>query len=201
MPRLPVFNVADKRLVERVLRKEKGAFDEFYKAYFSRVYRFCLFRTQGGDAERHVEDLVQDTMIKALRGLHSYRGEASLLSWLCQICNHEIASWHRRNAKGNKALLSIELPGVQAGLERRDIESHQDAMQAELVRRMVHKSLECLPHDYASALELKYLAGYSVREVAGKLGRTTLATQSLLARARAAFARNYRDLSLEIAHE
>ena len=197
----PVFNVADKRLAERVLRKEKGAFDEFYKAYFSRVYRFCLFRTRGGYAESHVEDLVQDTMIKALRGLPGYRGEASLLSWLCQICNREIASWHRRNGKGNEALLSIDLPSVRAVLESRDIASHQEATQAELVRHLVHLSLECLPHDYASALELKYLAGYSVQEVAGKLGRTVLATQSLLARARAAFSRCYRDLNLEIAHE
>ena len=169
MPRLPVFNVADKRLAERVLRKEQGAFDEFYKAYFSRVYRFCLFRTRGGEAESQVEDIVQDTMIKALRGLHGYRGEASLLSWLCQICNREIAGWLRRNGKSNEAL-SIELPGVQAVLESRDIVAHQDAMQAEMVRQLVHMALECLPHDYASALELKYLAGYSVKEVAGKLG-------------------------------
>lgn len=201
MSRLPVFNVADKRLAERILRKKEGAFDEFYKAYFSRVYRFCLFRTRGGDAENHVEDLVQDTMIKALRGLSSYRGEASLLSWLCQICNREIASWHRRNGKVNRALLSMDLPGVRAVLESRDIASYQDAMQAELVRRLVHTSLECLPHDYASALELKYLAGYSVKEVAGKLGRTVLATQSLLARARTAFSRCYSDLNAGIAHE
>ncbi|MCY4478035.1 MAG: RNA polymerase sigma factor [Gammaproteobacteria bacterium] len=201
MPGLPVFNITDKRLAKRVLRKEKGAFDEFYAAYFPRIYRFCLFRTRGSDAESHVEDIVQDTMIKALRGLTSYRGEAALLSWLCQICNHEIVSWHRRNGKASKALLSIELPSVQAGLESRDIASHQEAAEAELIRHLVHLSLECLPHDYARALELKYLAGCSVREVARKLDRTVLATQSLLARARAAFARSYRYLSWEIANE
>ncbi len=201
MPGVPVFNIADKRLAKRVLRKEKGAFDEFYEAYFPRIYRFCLFRARGSDAESHVEDIVQDTMIRALRGLASYRGEASLLSWLCQICNHEIVSWYRRNGKASKALLSIDLPSVQAVLDRRDIASHQEAVEADLIRHLVHLSLECLPHDYASALELKYLAGYSVQEIARKLDRTVLATQSLLARARAAFARRYRDLNWEIAHE
>ncbi len=201
MPGVPVFNIADKRLAKRVLRKEKGAFDEFYEAYFPRIYRFCLFRARGSDAESHVEDIVQDTMIRALRGLAGYRGEASLLSWLCQICNHEIIGWHRRNGKANKALLSVDLPSVQAVLERRDIASHQEAVEADLIRHLVHLSLECLPHDYASALELKYLAGYSVQEIARKLDRTVLATQSLLARARAAFARRYRDLNWEIAHE
>ena len=68
----------DIKLVNRVLAKERGAFDEFFAIYFGRLMRFC--RTRVHD-EQAIEDIVQDTLIKAMRKLHTYRGEALLYTW------------------------------------------------------------------------------------------------------------------------
>jgi RNA polymerase sigma-70 factor, ECF subfamily len=51
----------------------------------------------------------------------------------------------------------------------------------------VAKTLNILPERYARVLEWKYGDGFSVEEIAGMLGLTTIATQSLLARARKEF--------------
>ena len=60
-------------------------------------------------------------------------------------------------------------------------------METELHRAAVITALNALPERYALALEAKYGDGLAVEEIAVLLGVTTVAAQSLLARAREAF--------------
>lgn len=96
----------DRQLARRVLRKDADAFEEFFDSLFPRLFRFCRARMGSPVAEADVEDIVQETMLKAVRGLDGYRGEASLFTWASQICRREIAAWHRREER---------TPGAQAG--------------------------------------------------------------------------------------
>ena len=188
----------DRHLAQRVLRKEQAAFNEFFESYFSRLFRFCDARMRNRRGQNDVEDLVQETIVKALRNLEGYRGEASLFTWLCQICRHEIASWHRRHARWPETVASIDDdPAVRAAIESLDIEVSEELDRRASISELVQLALDRLPGDYAAALEQKYLAGNSVQEIAGRLGRSVIATQSLLARARTAFMRSYCDLQRE----
>ena len=178
-------NARDRQLARRVLAKEAGAFDEFFSSLFPRVFRFCRVRTH---PHAEVEDIVQETMLKALRSLHGYRGEASLFTWVCQICRHEIAVRHRRLGPDGQAVERFdEAEGTISADE-------SDVFERFSVEEAVHLALDRLPVEYAAALEQKYLMGRTVTEVASQLGRSRIATQSLLARARRAFARCYREL-------
>ena len=88
---------ADRALARRVLRGDEAAFDEFFDAYSSRLYRFAAARTgRGGDA---AEEIVQLTLTKVLRKLSTYRGEAALFTWLCTFCRHEISAHHVRRER------------------------------------------------------------------------------------------------------
>lgn len=178
-------NARDRQLARRVLRKDEGAFDEFFGSLFPRVYRFCRARTHD---EAEVEDIVQETMLKALRSLNGYRGEASLFTWMCQICRHEIAARRRRLALDGQAVEGFD---EAAGTGSADV---SDLFERFSVEESVHLALDRLPVEYAAALEQKYLMGRTVAEVASHLGRSRIATQSLLARARRAFVRCYREL-------
>ena len=60
-------------------------------------------------------------------------------------------------------------------------------LDTELRRGAVVRVLEALPERYARALEAKYGDGLAVEDIARLLGLSTVAAQSLLARARAAF--------------
>ena len=78
-------NLTDEReLVRRMLAGDERAFGAFFDGYFPRVYRFALPRL-GGDADAS-KDVVQATLVKAIRNLASFRGDAALFSWICQIC-------------------------------------------------------------------------------------------------------------------
>jgi len=179
----------DRQLVERMLAGEERAFETFFETYFPRIYRFALPRV--GRNEDTAKDVVQAALIKAMRKLDSWRGEAALFTWLCQICRREIAD-HVRSEKRrvDNVVLIEDSEEVRAALESIEAPEGLDPLRradAEELKRLVHAVLDRLPHRYGEALEWKYVEGRSVEEIGQRLGIGHTAAQSLLARARVAF--------------
>jgi RNA polymerase sigma-70 factor (ECF subfamily) len=179
---------ADRVLVSRMRAGEQRAFDEFFNASASRLAAFVSRRS--GLDPASVEDIVQNTLIKAVRNLASYRGEAALFTWVTEICRHELAD-ARRKAARRPAHDSLDEPDAVAfPVPQLWVPEHREpAAEAEVHHRQkaVIRALNDLPERYARALEAKYGDGLSVKEVAALFGLTTVAAQSLLARARDAF--------------
>ena len=179
-------NGSDRELVRRMLGGDEGAFDEFFADYFPRLFRFAILRVRDQDA---AEDIVQNSLIAAVRHLGSWRGEATLFTWLCTICRREIAAWEKRTSRRVLVPFSEDDPGVHAALE--SIGAAAEAPDAGLARadtgRIVQLVLDHLPPRYSRALEWKYLEDLSVDDVAARLKCTPKAAESLLTRARDAF--------------
>ncbi len=178
----------DKRLVDRLLAGEEAAYQELFTVQVPRLYRFALARLSG-DADA-AEDVVQASLIQGMRKLHTFRGEASLLTWLGTICLREISSYRRRRDRAPAQVPLIdEMPEIAAALEileADDPDPEQEALRREL-SRLVQATLDRLPERYADVLEWKYLKGLSVKEIATRLDTGPVVIQSLLARARNAF--------------
>jgi len=172
-----------------MLAGDERAFTTFFNDYFPRVYRFALPRLNS-DTEAAAE-VVQATLVKAMRKLKDFRSEASLFTWVCQICRHEVVDYLRREGRhASRVVLIDDSADVRAAVEAiagpADEEPAQQYTQAE-VRQLVRTVLDRLPPRYGDALEMKYVAGMSVDEIGVELGIGTTAAQSLLARARVAF--------------
>jgi RNA polymerase sigma-70 factor (ECF subfamily) len=178
----------DRRLVARMRAGERSAFDGFFAAYAQRLAAFVSRRSTLDPAG--VEDMVQRTLIKAIRNLDSFRGDAALFTWLCTICRHEIASVRRKEGR-QPIHESIDAGGLARDLlselaapaESEPLQELEQASQRNAVARVLNR----LPERYARVLEWKYGDGFSVEEIAGMLGLTVTAVQSLLARARKEF--------------
>jgi RNA polymerase sigma-70 factor (ECF subfamily) len=181
-----VDNGSERELVRRMLGGDEGAFDEFFADYFPRLFRFAVLRLRDQDA---AEDLVQNSLISAVRNLLSWRGEATLFTWLCTICRREISAWEKRTSRRAIVSLAEDDPGVRAALE--SIGAAAEAPDAGLKRadtgRIVQLVLDHLPPRYSRALEWKYLEDLSVDDIAARLHCTPKAAESLLTRARDAF--------------
>jgi RNA polymerase sigma-70 factor (ECF subfamily) len=179
---------ADLALARRVIAGEESAFEEFFAAYFPRLYRFARVRLGGN--EDAAEDVVQTTLIKALDKLHTYRGEAELFTWLCTFCRWEIAAWFKRAGRIPDVSLEDDRPETRAVLDAIAALSRDDP-ERELHRReltrLVQAVLDRLPSRYGDALEWKYIEGLSVQEIARRLDLGYKAAESLLTRARHAF--------------
>jgi RNA polymerase sigma-70 factor (ECF subfamily) len=179
----------DTELVRRMLRGEEAAFNDFFEANFARLYRFALPRLNG-DADA-TEEVVQLTLTRAMQRLSTFRGEAALFTWICQICRRQVADYVRaQHRRTDRVVLIDDSPGVRAALDSIAVPEAEGPAgqygQGE-VKRLVQVVLDRLPASYGDALEWKYVEGLSVTEIGQRLGVTRTAAQSLLARARDAF--------------
>lgn len=178
-----------------MLRGERVAFDAFFEAYFPRLYRFTLARI--GDDDQAVKEIVQRTLCRAIAKLELYRGEASLYTWLCRLCLNEISDHlraSRRDAAREVAWEDLEMHALLDALDARSVPGPEREAQREQLGRLIQTVLDHLPLRQGNVLEWKYVQGLSVEEIAGRLGVTTLAAQSLLARARRAFRSGFREI-------
>jgi RNA polymerase sigma-70 factor (ECF subfamily) len=187
----------DKKLVKQLLAGNEQAFDRFFDEHFARLYRFALVRM--GDDEDAARDIAQITLSKALRKLHTYRAEAALFTWLCAICRNEISDWLAAQGRYREHIvLAEDFPEIQAAVDSLQVpeqmrpEAHYRRIE---LLRLIQVALDRLPARYGDALEWKYIEGRSVREISERMGIGTEAAQSLLARARRAFADTYGSLT------
>lgn len=185
----------DRELSDRVASGDAGAFDEFFHEYFPRLYRFALRRVDNNPDL--AEEAVQRTMCIVVRKIQNYRGEALLFTWLCQICRNELSSMFRQHGIEQQVRVPLDdHPAIQAALESMlgDGARPEAARRGEEIAAFVGATLDCLPAKYATALEMKYIHGNSVAEIAEYLEVGEKAAESVLSRARAAFKEGFRSL-------
>jgi RNA polymerase sigma-70 factor (ECF subfamily) len=145
------------------------------------VYGF-LFARVGGD-QAGAEDLLQETLLEAVRSAHSFRGDATLSTWLCAIARRRLARHYeseRRTEATRRGLRAV--PTMEEATD--EIVEQRD----EVVR-----ALGRIPATHRQVLVLKYLDGLSVEEIAAELGRSRVQVQSLLQRARDGLRRELED--------
>jgi len=183
----------DRALVEQMLAGREAAFGEFFDMYFPRLYRFALRRLGHDDA---AEDVVQATLIAAIRGLRTWRGDAALFTWLCALCRREAAAFVHRTGRREMRAIDEE-PELRVRLESLASTLDDPARQLERTRlaALVHLTLDYLPGRYGDLLEWKYIDGLTVAEIAARLEATPKSIESMLTRARQAFRDGFTNLA------
>jgi RNA polymerase sigma-70 factor (ECF subfamily) len=176
----------EEKLVEEMLAGKKGAVRRFYNLYKARV-EMTVRQKVGKDED--IEEIVQDVFLAAVDSLNLYSGRAKMFSWLCGIIRHEICDYYRR--KKIKQVVFSQMPvleGVWAQVRQGEANWERMNEVIEIKQRVKGVLGRMLPR-YARALEMKYIEGWSVEEMARQLGETVKATESVLFRARKEFAR------------
>lgn len=187
----------DKKLVKQLLNGDERAFERFFEENFARLYRFALVRlSDDPDAAREV---AQITLTRAIRKLGTYRAESALFTWLCAICRNETSSWLAKQGRYREHIVLVEdFPEVQGAVDSLQVPEQMDPehhyKRVELLR-LIQVALDKLPPRYGDILEWKYIEGHSIREISNRLKIGDEATQSLLARAKRAFAEVYSAMS------
>ena len=128
---------------------------------------------------------------KGIERLDTYRGEAALYTWFCQICRHTLIDQRRKAQRGERFVRPLEdEPDVRAVLEAiaAPVEAQPDAQAWHCdIQRLVQATMDVLPDRYGDVLEWKYVDGLPVHEIAARLDMGPKAAESLLTRARTAF--------------
>ena len=179
----------DLLLRDRILAGEAAAAETLLAEHLDPLFQFVHWRL-GGD-EHGVEDLVQDTFVVALERMRGFDGRSSLHTWLCGIAKNKIrdARRVRRPPSLQDAIEEAdpEIDAILAEVAREPLPDH--VLERAETRDLVGATLSSLPPEYAEALVAKYVEGRSVAEIAKGRGKGEKAVESLLTRARTAFAR------------
>ncbi|MGC9335172.1 MAG: RNA polymerase sigma factor, partial [Anaerolineae bacterium] len=113
------------------------------------------------------EDLASETFLRMLENLDKYRGEGTFRNWLLGIARNVVNDFWRSRYRSDEISLEAfgeSLPGSQA--------SSSDAQTPEGLRPFVETLLKTLPNHYRRVLELRFLEGRPVRDVAQAMGCT-----------------------------
>lgn len=172
----------DIALVRQIQHGNESAMEEFYHRFAPGLHAFIRCKVR---APEDIEDILSETMTASITAIMRFKGESRVFSWLCRIATFKLADFYRSGGSRNHAPLDETLP--DPGIRNQDLESNLVIWQALLK----------LNRQYRRVLEEKYFTGFSTREIALRLGRTEKAVESILVRARQAFAREYHRLAPE----
>ena len=151
-----------------------------YRVALPQVYGYLLPRC--GSASL-AEDLTSETFLAAVNASRQGRLTEVSTAWLVGVARHKLVDYWRRLEREQRSLAVAEASAA-------DVDDPWDEW---LDTEAAYAALAHLPIPQRAALTLRYLDGLPVPDVAEHLGRTVHGTETLLARARAALRRRYRE--------
>jgi RNA polymerase sigma-70 factor (ECF subfamily) len=155
-----------------VARDRQSRFDEFVAEHRDRAVGLA-WRLVGGDAAA-AEDVTQEALIRAYRGLERFREDSSLRTWFYKILVNE-ARRHRR-WQWVRSRFAGEMPEEVA-------DARGEAVADPMLRRRVLEAIDRLPRGQRESFVLVYLEGLTVQQAADVAGRAIGTTKSHLHRA------------------
>lgn len=184
----------DQALVERAQKGDKQAFGLLVSKYQRKLIRL-LSRLIRDPAE--VEDVAQETFIKAYRALPSFRGDSAFYTWLYRIgvntAKNYLVSQGRR-APTTTEFDSEDAETFEEGDQLRDINTPEHVLLSKQIGETVNAAMEALPEELRTAIMLREIEGLSYDEIASIMECPIGTVRSRIFRAREAVAEKLRPL-------
>lgn len=169
----------DEQLIEAARSGDDKAVDELLARHERQVYRFGL-RLCG--SEEDAKEVLQETLLAAFRGLHAFRGDAALSTWLFQVARTHCFRLRRRRVGAPEELQPLDAPAVTRVASEEaapDMASH-----ARQVGAVLQAAILALPEAQREAILLRDVEGLTAEEAARVVGIEVRAFKSRLHRAR-----------------
>jgi len=188
---------SDAMLVERAVAGDSRAFDLLVIKYQRRIQRLIgrMVRDPG-----LVEDIAQETFIRAYRALHQYRGDAQFYTWLYRIAVNT-AKKFLLELKRDPMTLETNLrqndendETYWRGSEPTTDETPESVLAAKEIAGVVNLAIEALPEDLRQALVLREIEGLTYEEISEVMNSPIGTVRSRIFRAREAISARVKPL-------
>ncbi len=186
-PRTDLAARTDQEIVVLARAGQEAAYRELIRRYerplFSLLYRMVRDRELA-------EDLAQETFIKALNAIESYRPEYKFSSWIFKIANNAAIDHLRRRELDTLSLEgsphaetpeAVEATALQIGDRQ---ESPLDAVEARELGGQIEQAIAQLRPEYRSCILLRHVEGRAYEEIAEILGLPLGTVKTYIHRAR-----------------
>lgn len=185
---------ADQILVEQAQAGDKQAFGLLVTKYQRRLARL-ISRMVRDPVE--VEDIVQDSFIRAYRALPSFRNDSAFYTWLYRIGVNTAKNWlvtHGRRAQLTRSMDDEEAPGQDDVETTQTNETPERLLMTKEIGETVNAAVERLPEELRTAITLREIEGLSYEEIAQVMDCPIGTVRSRIFRARDAIAAKLKPL-------
>ena len=163
----------ERELISRVLAGDPSAERALYDAHVDRVFRLAY--RMAGDMDR-AQDYTQETFIRAFSRLQTFRGDASLSTWLGSIAISVTLNGLRKVRRQNEREVGLD-DFTPAGDTRREAEPD--------LKTRLNQAIDDLPEGYRAVFVMHDVEGYTHEEIGASLGVHPGTSKAQLFRARA----------------
>lgn len=183
----------DAQLVERAKGGDPKAFEMLVVKYQRRVERLIGRMVRDADL---VQDIAQESFIRAYRALGNFRGDAQFYTWLYKIAvntakNHLVSKGRRPPTDDIDASDAVQYDG---GTWLRDVDTPEQELARQEIERTVAETVEALPEELRIAITLREVDGLSYEEIAQTMGCPIGTVRSRIFRARDAIDQKLRPM-------
>lgn len=175
----------DQALVERVQQGDKRAFDLLVLKYQHRVMKLIARLVRNAD---DVQDVAQESFIKAYRALKNFRGDSAFYTWLYRIAintakNHLVASGRKATTS---AVDAQDAEQYDSADWLREYATPEREVLASEMSDVINKCISDLPDDLKEAITLREMEGLSYEDIAAVMDCPIGTVRSRIFRAREA---------------
>jgi len=190
-------NDSDLLLVERTLAGDTHAFELLVIKYQRRIQRLIARMVRDVNL---VEDIAQETFIRAYRALHQFRGEAQFYTWLYRIAVNTAKKFLQELKRDPLVMASAgkgdddEDETSRFGNEPIEEATPETVLAAKEIAQMVNTVLQALPDDLRQAVMLREIEGLAYEEIAEVMNCPIGTVRSRIFRAREAISASIKPL-------
>jgi len=186
LPQMQPAATQDSDLIRETLAGSQVSFQLLVERYQGRIFAVARNYTR---STVEVEDIVQDTFLKAFKRLDSFQHQASFSTWLQRIAINTALDLLKRH--GRSPVQAVEDPELVAGGPAqpgaRRILAPDARLEREEIAEVTQRVLEELPDIFRTVLVLREFEDRAYQEIADLLGVSIGTVESRLFRARARF--------------
>jgi RNA polymerase sigma-70 factor, ECF subfamily len=184
----------DQVLVERAQQGDKKAFGMLVEKYHRKLGRL-LGRMIRDQAE--VEDVVQESFIKAYRALPNFRGDSAFYTWLYRIGINTAKNYLVSMGRRPQVMQEVEIDDVENfedGGEMRTMDTPETMLMTKQIAEVVNDTVASLPEELRTAITLREIEGLSYEEIATLMQCPIGTVRSRIFRARETISEKLRPL-------
>jgi RNA polymerase sigma-70 factor (ECF subfamily) len=170
--------LSDEELAAEVAAGTRGSFEELVCRYSPRLFHFLRHRLS---TDQDIEDLIQETFLKAYRNIDRYNPDYKFSTWMYTVAVRLAISHFRANKPKDLSSIPNHLP--------------PDPQEIVTAREQSQKMWSCaksLRNKQYEVLWLRYMEDLSVKEIAVVMNRTHVQIRVLLHRARLNLAKEFK---------
>ncbi len=188
---------SDLQLVERTVAGDQRAYELLVIKYQRRIERLIARMVRDQDL---VQDIAQETFLRAYRALHQFRGEAQFYTWLYRIAVNTAKKTlleMKRDPVVLESSLQISDDDDETFRPRHEPttdETPETVLAAQEIAAAVNAAMDALPEDLRQAVTLREIEGLSYEEIAQAMNCPIGTVRSRIFRAREAISARVKPL-------